>query len=465
MVTTLGCWSDAAAWASCRNRLRRSSCRAMESFMTLMATVRSRTESLALYTTPIAPSPTSSTMWYLPMSGILTSVMVMQLAGRIGPVRIFSGGDDRAMKNGKGDGGRGTGPGGKKSARQSSASRSSPFPLPSPLFPLDRRRYFAYRLDDRLASLEQHALQIEIALHPSHHVVADHPAIAKIDHRLLLRVHHRRTHTPIFLGAPLVDHGCFVRGGDGEVLVRDLLRLLWAVGLLVLFPRRPSPSALSMPLLQVANYFGIGRVGDRRVLERLQPDLRGCKTRVRLLRALLGLISGADAQQARDRSQRRPLEHQRDEYDGEGDENDLLACRKSCPRSRRQRQGQGQHQRVSTPESRPGDEQHRSPRRQRLVTVAQPPEQRSEDISARHHPDDANPDDDEAHDRGFAKERRERQPLECLQDVRQLQSHQNEDEALEHERDDGPHAEDLQPSLCANDLGNLPRRVKSGRHH
>src|SRR2546423_8613868 len=75
MQTTLGCWSDAAAWASCRNRLRKSSCRAIESFSSLTATVRSSPESLAVDTTPIAPSPTSSTMWYLPMSGIWVSAM------------------------------------------------------------------------------------------------------------------------------------------------------------------------------------------------------------------------------------------------------------------------------------------------------------------------------------------------------------------------------------------------------
>src|SRR3954462_4780613 len=75
MQTTLGCWRDAAACASRRNRLRRSSCRAMDSFITLMATHRSSTESVALYTTPIAPSPTSSMMWYLPISGILWSAM------------------------------------------------------------------------------------------------------------------------------------------------------------------------------------------------------------------------------------------------------------------------------------------------------------------------------------------------------------------------------------------------------
>src|SRR3954463_14208231 len=77
MLTTFGCWSEAAAWASWRNRLRRSSCRAMDSFMTLIATVRSRTESEARYTTPIAPSPTSSMMWYLPMSGRAAWVMGM----------------------------------------------------------------------------------------------------------------------------------------------------------------------------------------------------------------------------------------------------------------------------------------------------------------------------------------------------------------------------------------------------
>src|SRR5256885_8100500 len=81
MVTTLGCWSDAAACASCRNRRRRSSCRAIESFMTLIATDRSSTESRARYTTPIAPSPTSSMILYLPMSGSWVSA----IAENIGP--------------------------------------------------------------------------------------------------------------------------------------------------------------------------------------------------------------------------------------------------------------------------------------------------------------------------------------------------------------------------------------------
>src|SRR3954469_22452969 len=101
MLTTLGCWSDAAACASCRNRLRRSSCRAIDSFMTLTATVRSSTESVARYTTPIAPSPTSSMMWYLPMSGRADSVMETEkyAVGRGRLTRISFNGRDWAIIN------------------------------------------------------------------------------------------------------------------------------------------------------------------------------------------------------------------------------------------------------------------------------------------------------------------------------------------------------------------------------
>src|SRR5258708_39611469 len=90
MQTTLGCWRDAAACASCRKRLRRSSCLAIDSFITLIATLRSRTESWARYTTPIAPSPTSSMMRYLPIDEMLASAMSGE-GVRIGRSRLMGG--------------------------------------------------------------------------------------------------------------------------------------------------------------------------------------------------------------------------------------------------------------------------------------------------------------------------------------------------------------------------------------
>ena len=153
MQTTLGCWSDAAACASRRNLTRRSSCRAIDSFITLIATVRSSTESRALYTTPIAPSPTSSRMQYLPMSGICVSAIWQPYAAdrsRSAGTRIFSGEGNRAIKKGRA------------------------VLLPVSCGHLDRRWHLRDRLDHGLARLQQHRLQIEIALNATHHVVTDH---------------------------------------------------------------------------------------------------------------------------------------------------------------------------------------------------------------------------------------------------------------------------------------------------
>src|SRR2546423_2287418 len=175
MQTTLGCWRDAAACASCRNRLRKSSCRAIESFITLMATVRSSTESLALYTTPIAPSPTSSTMWYLPMSGIWVSAM---------HTRDYTVQPGRCPEY----------PAGRAILQRRFSERG-----------VDCRWDLAHGVYHRLAGLQQHGLQIQVPLDPAHHIVANHPAIPQIEDGLLLRREHRRADPPVLLGAAGVD--------------------------------------------------------------------------------------------------------------------------------------------------------------------------------------------------------------------------------------------------------------------
>src|SRR5205823_5080912 len=151
MQTTFGCWSDAAACASCRNRLRRSSCRAIDSFITLIATVRSRIESLALYTTPIAPSPMSSMMWYLPISGIWVSAMGS----------VITRSDWAVAQN----------------IRQAARYCNHRFSGRG----VDRGGDFADRFDHRLTRLEQHGLEVEVPLDAAHDVIADHSAVPQIE--------------------------------------------------------------------------------------------------------------------------------------------------------------------------------------------------------------------------------------------------------------------------------------------
>src|SRR5213075_2546655 len=97
-----------------------------------------------------------------------------------------------------------------------------------------------------------------------------------------------------------------------------LLRLgpfILLMGVLVLFTRRPSPRALSVPLLQVAHDLGILRAGDGWLRERPQSFFGGGKPGVRLLTRFV--LVDTNAQPPRQRGQRRTLDHQRDEDDTE----------------------------------------------------------------------------------------------------------------------------------------------------
>src|SRR6185437_4055281 len=79
---TFGCWSDPAARASRRKRSRRSVSWASASLITLIATGRFRTGSVARYTTPIAPSPTRRSTSYFP---ILVGLVGVTTGSRAGP--------------------------------------------------------------------------------------------------------------------------------------------------------------------------------------------------------------------------------------------------------------------------------------------------------------------------------------------------------------------------------------------
>lgn len=91
----------------------------------------------------------------------------------------------------------------------------------------------------------------------------------------------------------------------------------------VRFLRSPPPRALPISLSQIAHYFGILLIIFRDAVERAQRGFRRRETRMRLL--IVGTAVASQAKCARQRTQRRRLDHERAEDDAEGDEDDTVA--------------------------------------------------------------------------------------------------------------------------------------------
>src|SRR2546421_11360177 len=97
--------------------------------------------------------------------------------------------------------------------------------------------------NDRLATLEENQLQVQVALDATHHVVSDDVPVAQVEQRLTLSADHRCTHPAILGRSSIVEGAGVVRRRSHEMLMRGLVRPMVEPARLLC---RPAPRALPM---------------------------------------------------------------------------------------------------------------------------------------------------------------------------------------------------------------------------
>src|SRR2546427_7487225 len=219
-----------------------------------------------------------------------------------------------------------------------------------------------------------------------------------------------------------------VGGGDGLLAaVRDALRLTV----------EPTP-AMAVAVPRVRQGLRVHPLGRRQLVEPRERHLRGAQPGRGLFTALL-LARLADAEPAQQGREGESLSQQRHEDHGVADSDDSVAPGERGPRRRRGGNGGGEDQRIAAPQAGPADDREDLPPRPRLARP-QPPTKKPAKIPRRGNPYQPRDDHRETHEEGGPPPLPRDRTAGRADDGPQRQAHDDEDEPLEQEHDDFPHA-------------------------